>query len=46
GRNSDNTLIKRYLGWEPSIRLRDGLEETYKWIHDQMTGACARTIKS
>jgi nucleoside-diphosphate-sugar epimerase len=36
GRNSDNTLIKRYLGWEPSTRLRDGLEITYRWIHDQM----------
>jgi GDP-D-mannose 3', 5'-epimerase len=46
GRNSDNTLIKRYLNWEPSIRLRDGLEETYKWIHDQMTGVSARTIKN
>jgi nucleoside-diphosphate-sugar epimerase len=46
GRNSDNTLIKRYLNWEPSIRLRDGLEETYKWIHDQMTGASPRTIKN
>ena len=28
GRNSDNTLIKSYLGWEPSIRLRDGMERT------------------
>ena len=37
GRNSDNTLIKQYLGWEPSIRLRDGIERTYAWIHDQMT---------
>jgi nucleoside-diphosphate-sugar epimerase len=36
GRNSDNTLIKRVLGWEPSTRLRDGLEHTYRWIHDQM----------
>ena len=36
GRNSDNTLIQRYLGWEPSIRLRDGIERTYAWIHDQM----------
>ena len=36
GRNSDNTLIKRYLGWEPSIRLRDGIERTYAWIYDQM----------
>lgn len=37
GRNSDNTKIKQYLGWEPSIPLRVGLEKTYAWIHDQMT---------
>jgi nucleoside-diphosphate-sugar epimerase len=36
GRNSDNTLIRKYLGWEPCIRLRDGLERTYRWIYDQM----------
>jgi nucleoside-diphosphate-sugar epimerase len=36
GRNSDNTLIKKYLGWEPSIRLRDGMERTYRWIYDEM----------
>jgi len=35
GRNSDNTLIQKLLGWEPSIRLRDGLEKTYAWIHDE-----------
>lgn len=37
GRNSDNTLIKQRLGWEPSIRLRDGMEKTYRWIYEQMT---------
>jgi GDP-D-mannose 3', 5'-epimerase len=36
GRNSDNTLIKTYLGWEPSIRLRDGLAKTYEWIESEM----------
>ena len=36
GRNSDNTLIKQYLDWEPSTRLRDGLETTYRWIYDEM----------
>ena len=36
GRNSDNTLIKKYLGWEPGIRLRDGMEKTYRWIYSQM----------
>ena len=35
GRNSDNALIQKYLGWEPSIPLRTGLEETYRWIYDQ-----------
>jgi nucleoside-diphosphate-sugar epimerase len=35
GRNSDNTMIQRELGWEPSTRLRDGMERTYRWIHDE-----------
>jgi nucleoside-diphosphate-sugar epimerase len=35
GRNSDNTLIQKYLGWEPSISLRSGLEKTYAWILEQ-----------
>ncbi|HKW34977.1 MAG TPA: NAD-dependent epimerase/dehydratase family protein [Candidatus Acidoferrum sp.] len=35
GRNSDNTLIKKYLEWEPNTPLRVGLEKTYRWIHDQ-----------
>jgi nucleoside-diphosphate-sugar epimerase len=37
GRNSDNTLIKKIFNWEPSTRLRDGLEKTYQWIETQMT---------
>jgi nucleoside-diphosphate-sugar epimerase len=37
GRNSDNTLIQKLLGWEPSISLKSGLEKTYRWIYDQMT---------
>src|ERR1700737_1213375 len=36
GRNSDNTLIRKVFDWEPSTRLRDGLERTYAWIYDQM----------
>ncbi len=35
GRNSDNTLIKKYLRWEPNVRLRDGLEQTYQWIYGE-----------
>jgi len=37
GRNSDNTLIKKLLGWEPSISLKSGLEKTYRWIYDDIT---------
>ncbi|HEV3272919.1 MAG TPA: NAD-dependent epimerase/dehydratase family protein [Candidatus Methylacidiphilales bacterium] len=36
GRNSDNTLIQKLLGWEPSISLKSGLEKTYRWIYDDM----------
>jgi nucleoside-diphosphate-sugar epimerase len=36
GRNSDNTMIKAELGWEPGIRLEDGLARTYEWIYDQI----------
>jgi nucleoside-diphosphate-sugar epimerase len=36
GRNSDNTMIQEIYGWEPSIRLADGLERTYRWIYDQL----------
>jgi nucleoside-diphosphate-sugar epimerase len=46
GRNSDNTLIKKYLGWEPGIRLRDGLEKTYAWIYDQMTEGKVEKVAS
>jgi hypothetical protein len=42
GRNSDNTLIKKLMNWAPSIRLEDGLEKTYKWIHDEMTSGKTR----
>ena len=37
GRNSDNTLIRKLLGWAPNIRLHDGLEKTYAWIYDEIT---------
>ena len=37
GRNSDNTLIKKTLNWEPDTSLRLGMEKTYAWIYAQMT---------
>ena len=36
GRNSDNDLIKEKIGWAPDISLEHGMEQTYRWIHDQM----------
>ncbi|MDP9419786.1 MAG: NAD-dependent epimerase/dehydratase family protein [Actinomycetota bacterium] len=37
GRNSDNTLIRKYLDWEPSVSLKEGIERTYRWIHDEIS---------
>lgn len=36
GRNSDNTMIKSILGWEPNTPLREGLAKTYAWIEQQV----------
>lgn len=41
GRNSDNTLIRAKLGWSPSIPLQEGLQQTYRWIYDQLHGRSA-----
>lgn len=36
GRNSNNDLIRKVLGWEPKYTLRQGLEKTYRWIEQQI----------
>ncbi|WP_407520070.1 NAD-dependent epimerase/dehydratase family protein [Methylobacterium oryzisoli] len=36
GRNSDNTLIRQVLGWEPRIMIREGLVPTYRWIEGEL----------
>lgn len=36
GRNSDNTLIEKVLGWKPKYSLKDGMVKTYSWIASQM----------
>jgi GDP-D-mannose 3', 5'-epimerase len=36
GRNSDNALIKRELGWEHRLTLREGIKATYAWINAQV----------
>jgi nucleoside-diphosphate-sugar epimerase len=44
GRNSDNTRIQELLGWQPSIRLRDGMEKTYAWIYDEYLARERQTV--
>lgn len=39
GRNSDNTLLRRVLGWEPATPLEDGLRTTYLWIESELRKA-------
>lgn len=35
GRNSDNTLIERFLNWKPKYSLRQGMGITFSWIRQQ-----------
>lgn len=42
GRNSENSLIKKYLGWEPSVPLREGMKKTYDWIKEQIEGESSK----
>jgi nucleoside-diphosphate-sugar epimerase len=44
GRNSDNTMICERLGWEPRISLRNGLEQTYEWVYEQVAAATGADV--
>lgn len=37
-RNSDNSLCKEILNWEPTTSLRDGIEKTFYWIDNEING--------
>ena len=39
GRNSDNSKLNEVLGWEPQVRLEEGLKRTYAWIESELQGA-------
>ena len=39
GRNSDNSLLRKTLGWEPTTSLEDGLAPTFRWIEKQLSDA-------
>jgi nucleoside-diphosphate-sugar epimerase len=38
GRNSDNSRLREVLGWEPGIRLKEGLRGTYSWVEGRLRG--------
>jgi nucleoside-diphosphate-sugar epimerase len=43
GRNSENSKIRKLLGWEPTITLELGLLQTYNWIHNQIITQAKRS---
>jgi nucleoside-diphosphate-sugar epimerase len=43
GRNSDNTLLRKVLDWEPEISLEQGLAQTYSWIEKQVSAKPPQT---
>jgi nucleoside-diphosphate-sugar epimerase len=44
GRNSENSRLRKVLGWEPSIRLEQGLALTYPWIASRVVRQSAREM--
>lgn len=43
GRNSDNSLLREVLHWEPEITLETGLAKTYAWIETQIAAQLTET---
>jgi GDP-D-mannose 3',5'-epimerase len=43
GRNSDNSLLREVLRWEPVISLEEGLASTYAWIEQQVIAKEGKT---
>ena len=43
GRNSNNDLIRKELGWDYTQTLEEGIRKTYNWIEQQI---CKETITS
>ena len=43
GRNSNNDLIRKELGWDYTQTLEEGIRKTYNWIEQQI---CKETISS
>jgi nucleoside-diphosphate-sugar epimerase len=43
GRNSENSKVRKLLGWEPTVPLEFGLLQTYSWIHEQIVTEAKRS---
>jgi len=39
GRNSNNDVIRKMLGWDYSMTLEEGIRKTYEWIEEQIKNA-------
>lgn len=46
GRNSDNSLLRKALGWEPGTPLDQGLTVTYKWIEGELKKKASGTSEA
>ena len=46
GRNSDNTLLRKVLGWAPEISLEEGLARTYPWIESQVKAKLEQRVQA
>ena len=36
GRNSNNDVVRRELGWDYEQTLEEGIRKTYTWIEEQL----------
>jgi nucleoside-diphosphate-sugar epimerase len=45
GRNSDNSLLREVLEWEPEIPLEEGLRRTYGWVEEQVRQQLAPQVR-
>ena len=45
GRNSNNDLIRKELGWDYSMTLEEGIRKTYNWIKEQINANLIEEIK-
>jgi GDP-D-mannose 3',5'-epimerase len=45
GRNSDNKLMRKTIGWEPSMTLEEGIARTYRWISQQIEAQSSVKVK-